>query len=804
MRKLLAIFLSLSILLLVTAPVYANTENFDAYDDGLRDEQLDENEIPEVIDQRVIRENQNVKRLYSQETDLNSCIFQNRDGTKTMYYFGYPIKYVEENGTIRDKSNQIEKLNNSSYSYYTPYNDIQTFFPEYINGKSDILVKSGNYQVSFTPVLNIGVNAELSSSGDNTVVQYKDAFGKGYLLQYSPQFTGVKEEIVIDQNLGQYEFNFLIQAKGLTISKQGNHVVFTSADGTIVGEISDVLLYDSSDNPQITSNNVVELHRTELDDTFVYSLLVDKDYLNSSDVRYPVHVDPSITISSTGTGASKTILDTPIYSNVPSTCQGANIYNVIGNANALSSDYGVGRTLMKFPGLINSAIFQGVSYSQVTNMNLYLYSSSGSVSTSTIYVNYYTGSAWNETSTAYSSVTWNGYGTLLASKSVASGDQWISLDIKSAIPSWQTNSTSADKGVMIRNSNETSTSYSKTLCSTESSYKPYVSLTWSGTTPTGITSGNIYTISNNYSSRFLSASSNSYFFQTDSLNSTYGYQLWRFEEVTTGVYRIESLGVRSGTVGLVGNMLTATATDQTSITGSLSLTAYSASNTKQWWYINRTSTGYSFISYYYPQLAISVSSNSALPRLTSTAYYSKWSLSAKTYSYYWGGSYTGASSPYIVNVIVEPSAVTGLLTASVYSCATAWNNIDDNMFIRYYPSTYSGSYQDADFTVRVRGVDSGGARFGRMVPTPNNLDGNWTSAVIEISTEYFAENEDYDLYDRQMNFLHELGHALKLRHPHDDVEWHPVSIMNQGLPSFRSYLPCRPSGYDKYNLSRKW
>ena len=56
-----------------------------------------------------------------------------------------------------------------------------------------------------------------------------------------------------------------------------------------------------------------------------------------------------------------------------------------------------------------------------------------------------------------------------------------------------------------------------------------------------------------------------------------------------------------------------------------------------------------------------------------------------------------------------------------------------------------------------------------------------------------------------MNFLHELGHALKLRHPHEtEGNWHPVSIMNQGLPQTYDYVPCRPSGYDMYNLRRKW
>ena len=461
---------------------------------------------------------------------------------------------------------------------------------------------------------------------------------------------------------------------------------------------------------------------------------------------------------------------------------------------------------MKFPGLINHAIFQSISNSQVSSMKLHMYSSSGSVSQSSILVNHYTGSSWNETSTAYNNVSWNGYGLLISSTSIGSGNQWVSFELKNAIPTWQNNVSAADRGVMLRNSNETSTSASKTLCSTESSYKPYVSLTWFGSDPAGISSGNIYRLRNTFSSRYLSASSPTYFQQAISMNTTRGNDLWRFDRVSSGVYRIESLGVRCDSTGLQPSMLTASAGGSTSTSGTLSLTAYSSSNTRQWWYVTKNTQGYSLVSYYYPQLAITVSSATSAPTLSSNANHPKWTMTSASFSNYWSGAYSGGSSPYTINVIVESSAVTGYLTQSVYSCATAWNGIDSNIFIRHYPSTYTGSYASADFTVRVRGVNSYGKRFGRLVPTPNNVNQNWTSAVIEISTESSStNNSSYTHTDRQMNFLHELGHALKLAHPHEsDSSWHPLSIMNQGLPSTRDYILGRPSGYDKYNLSRKW
>lgn len=768
----------------------------------LQAQTISPSEIPEVLDVNVLEKNNNVYRLYSQESDLYSAIFQNRDGSKTMYYFGYPIKYITESGDIQDKSTVLEPHRGDRYSYYTPYNDIQSFFPDKINSKTYITVATNDYEISFAPASEYISNAERTSN----ILIYKNAFGDGYSLTYQPQFWGLKEEIVISKNLGQYKFSFYLNTNGLIPFVQDNHVYLKTANDVVVGEISNVVLYDSAQVPNLSDNNTISLTPTNSRDIYRYTITIDESYMNDENTVYPVYVDPTITINSSGSGSSKTIMDTPVYSAVPTVCQGANLYNIIGNANGSSNGYGIGRTLMKFPGLVNNSVFQGVAQNQVSSLNLYVYFSSGSVNSSTAYVNLYTGSTWDESSTAYNDVTWSGYGTLLASSSIPAGNQWVSFDIKNAISTWQSNSETANKGVMIRNSNESSTSYAKTICSTESSYKPYISLTWSATAPSGITTGNIYQIKNSYSSRYISASTTTSITQTTSPSTTRGYALWRFEQVQTGVYRIESLGVRNDPNGLSGMMLTASATDQTSTDGTLSLTQYSASNTKQWWYVNKTTQGYSFISYYYPQLAISVSSSTGSPRLSANANYSKWTLTAKTYSNYWSGAYSGGTSPYTVNVIVEPSAVTGLLTNSVYSCATAWNGIDSNISVRYYASTYTGSYASADLTVLVRGVDSGGARLGRLVPTPSNLNGNWTSAVIEISTESSGTNSNnYTLYDRQMNFLHELGHALKLAHPHEsDLSWHPVSIMNQGLPSVTSYLPSRPSGYDKYNLSRKW
>ena len=70
----------------------------------LSNKELEDYEIPEVISAKDIKEKEHANRLFAQETDDYSIVYQNKDGSKTMYYFDEPVKYTDENGTVCDKA----------------------------------------------------------------------------------------------------------------------------------------------------------------------------------------------------------------------------------------------------------------------------------------------------------------------------------------------------------------------------------------------------------------------------------------------------------------------------------------------------------------------------------------------------------------------------------------------------------------------------------------------------------------------------------------------------------------------------
>ena len=121
----------------------------------LQTAQLSPEEIPEAVSKEDIAERGHVHRLWKQEEDANSIVFQNRDGTKTLYYFTEAVKYVDENGAVQDKSNTLQDIGSASsasgYRYVNGFNDIKTYFPAQLGSGTGLLLKHGDIQIELTP-----------------------------------------------------------------------------------------------------------------------------------------------------------------------------------------------------------------------------------------------------------------------------------------------------------------------------------------------------------------------------------------------------------------------------------------------------------------------------------------------------------------------------------------------------------------------------------------------------------------------------------------------------------------------------
>lgn len=123
--------------------------------------ELPAEEIPEVLAGEIPAGKEHVVRLREQENDLNTVIFQNKDGSKTMYSFAQPVKYTDESGTVRDKkttlSTDIRKAAyREDYAFVSDQNDVKTYFPETLDRDTGVLLESGDIAIECRPLFSPG------------------------------------------------------------------------------------------------------------------------------------------------------------------------------------------------------------------------------------------------------------------------------------------------------------------------------------------------------------------------------------------------------------------------------------------------------------------------------------------------------------------------------------------------------------------------------------------------------------------------------------------------------------------------
>jgi len=569
-------------------------------------------DTPEIVSQDAIEENGHVNRLWEQEEDLNSIVFQNRDGTKTMYYYPDAVKYVDSDGVVRDKSNLLtenisQERFKSDYAYVNAANDIRTYFPKTLDKKTGVVLEGYGVSVDFTPLsfgtqkdvgkeLTLGAESAYAREGsvqteqktDQDVVLYHNVFGKNTTLRFTPTFEGFKEDILLDCYTENNEFTYRVRTNGLTLISEEVFCYFLDPlTGEIKAVIDKIVVFDSEDSNKVTLDTLKNVQATKVtertesslgtekkstqleeatkltpsynhhyrveivkpDEEYLVTLVVDEAYLKSEETVYPVTIDPSTTVIATGSGTSKTIVDAPIYSGRPTTVHGANNYSVIGYTPSYAGTYfGVGRELMKFPGLMSNTTFQNLSAANIYNVNVYMRATGGGSSSSRIDAYLYQGSNWTENTVTCQNSNWNSYTTLL-DFSYLSYASWTYFDITTAAKAWKSGTANPDAGIILRNENESNANYQWNFATTEyvgvSSLKPFVTVNYYYDTnaTTGLTSGGTYYIKNYTSGKYMEDNKSGGVRQnpkTTALDDI-PHQRWRVTQWGQGLYSLQPM-----------------------------------------------------------------------------------------------------------------------------------------------------------------------------------------------------------------------------------------------------------------------
>jgi hypothetical protein len=475
----------------------------------------EESMILKYIDSSQFNAAKHVQRLTELE-DLNTYVFANADGTRSIYMIHENVKYVDEDGTVREKDISLESrtggfgIAQSNVELLIPNKPVQGIDIEY-SGFAIKLIPQGL------------TNIVSAAQSDNSVV-YDEAYGENTKLVYTPMLSGIKEDVVLSEYTDNATYSFILETDGLFVYNGDSGYYLADGDkAEPIFYLGEIVIYDAVGKPAEGTMTVEEVTAGE---KYLLTVTADDDFLSDPTTVYPVTIDPSITVSDSDTGGS--IIDAPIFAGYPNKNFGSYIYNRVGTP---SGGYGIGRTVVKLSGLTSSNEYQTITANQITNVTFYAKEASGGKSQ---YINIYpltSNTSWTETS-----VTWNNigsYDTSVNYGNTMSGGKWTAFDITNLAKAWKNETYSASAGFIMTNEDETR---DKCFLSSEysnSSYWPYVTMTYEPTFCGGDSFDNAEVITLNT-------------YHTVNIDTQYELKYFKFVPSATGFYTFECTSKLSG------------------------------------------------------------------------------------------------------------------------------------------------------------------------------------------------------------------------------------------------------------------
>lgn len=524
--------------------------------------------FPDIVDSVETKENNYVQRVKAEEKDLYTFVFANGDGTNTMRVFSHPVKYIADDGSVRDISLDIEAKRGGGF-VSADHGVVTTFESKLTDG---ISLEYNDVSVKLVPKLSLGTvpQAKLSSNGKSVSYAINDITSFVYELTYA----GFKEDIVVEEYTGQTEYEFTLFTNGLTLCEEYGSYYLSDAEGNVEATIGDIIVFTADERNNTMGSMTYETVRANRE--YVLTIHLDAEYLADEETTYPIRIDPTIEINydSNGSGA---IQDVTI--NQSSTFSGTHTSLFVGRHSSGS----LSRALMRFPNLSLSGISaEQISSATVEIRDMMCQSDEDITVQCHIYNN--SAPAWSESSTTTWASVGNSYlGTLLDSHLISYGQGNVgnhrySFDILTAAKAWANGTQSPAKGLVFK---ANSTFENQTGSNIKTWYKSFASYNRSDHRPSlSITyndiSGYDYYIAFQSDGKMLTSSS-SYSLSRTTYSESNLYQKWFFTEVSSGVYIIR---MKNNT----NKCLTAVPSNYT-----ITISDVSSGNSNQYWKIGTKS-----------------------------------------------------------------------------------------------------------------------------------------------------------------------------------------------------------------------
>lgn len=521
----------ISTCMLITTASFPSTVNAIAPQwDAMNSDYSSDFELPDIVDKAEA--NNYIGRVKSEENDLNTFVFANGDGTNTMRIYKHPVKYMADDGTVRDISLDVKAKDDGGF--VSADHEIVTTFERKLTEGINLTYDSIDVTLipKFESVEPIGT---LSSDGKVVAYEINDVTSYAYSLTYA----GFKEDIIVDEYTGQTEYEFTLYTNGLSVENNYGSYYLVDSEGDVQAMIGDIIVFTADERNNTMGSMTCETICENREYTLTIHL--DDTYLSDENTIYPIRIDPSIEVNynNNGTGA---IEDVTLNSNTGSDGLSDSLF--VGKRQT----YGKSRILMKFPGL-NMNSLPGSWQISAASVEIRDLMCEGTGMT--VNCNVFDGNTWTESTANWTNVNADSYSTFLSSKTIsyANGVQQpiehrYSFNILPAVRGWKNGTYDKNKGIIFRAPvavENGSTYIWKTMSSfNRISYSPSLSVTYRNLSNVASINGSSYstsqTLNSNYAYRFAF---------TPSVSDKYSF--WTESSIDTEISVYENLSYTANT-----------------------------------------------------------------------------------------------------------------------------------------------------------------------------------------------------------------------------------------------------------------
>lgn len=404
-----------------------------------------------------IKNTQELEELPQLRTENSKTYLDNEKNQYIYEEYTEPIHYKQGN-EWEDINNTIvngkSESDDQDLSLENKSNRFKVKFSKKSKDNRTLRIKLKDQQLSFGIV---GANKVQGIAKDNSMT-YPGVF-QDTDLNFQVDNNAVKEALILNKNTKKNKFTYEFKLKNLVAKKdkEGN-IVFENQKGKTFYVLSKPFMYDSAE--AISHDLSMEL-REEKGKTYV-DVTADEKWLNSSERKYPVVVDPTVDVQDGNTAdtfISSTYPNSNYYTD-PSLITGKQVY------------YGTTRSLVKFnlKNLLSGAKITSAKVTVSSHSNTSGFEKQANVSV------YPITKSWNS-----NSVNWNNQPTtdaVISNQNISTDGDYTFYTTNLA-KDWYSGK-KANYGIMLKNTDETADRkmFRSSDYSTDTSKKPKLTVAY--------------------------------------------------------------------------------------------------------------------------------------------------------------------------------------------------------------------------------------------------------------------------------------------------------------------------------------